>query len=109
MRDTFAEFVIGQRGKTPDLLRRSLDDIRLIQRRYAWFLDSMFEGKVFEKKKGQRKAPLAEQITAHCLDAFVSGVSLGEDNNVGAPQVNTQYAVREGWQVWRGTGRKDVL
>lgn len=94
-RDAFAEFVIDQRSKTPDLLRRSLDDIRFIQRRYAWFLDSMFEGKAFEKKKGQRKEPLAEQITAHCLDAFVSGVSLGEDRNVDAPQVNTQYAVRE--------------
>ena len=93
-RDAFAELVIDGETKLPQFVQQCVDDIQFIQRRYAWFLDSMFEGKEFEKKKGQRKEPLAEQITAHALEAFVSGTSLGEDSKVDAPQVKTQYAIR---------------
>lgn len=93
-RDAFAKFAIDEDRKLSAFVRQSLDDIRFIQRRYAWFLDSMFKDKQFEKKKGQRKESLAEQITAHFLEAFVSGISLGEDSNVDAPNVKTQYAVR---------------
>ncbi|RAZ88576.1 hypothetical protein DK853_42850, partial [Klebsiella oxytoca] len=39
--------------------------------------------------------PLAQQIYENCLDAFVSGVSLGKSPEVDAPQVNIQYAVLE--------------
>ena len=78
----------------PRFAQQTLDDIQFIQRRYGWFLDAMFEGKAFEKKKGQRKEPLVKQITDHCLEAFVSGVSLGEDYHVDAPDVKTQYVVR---------------
>lgn len=92
--DAFAEFAIDENRKLSAFVRQSLDDIRFIQRRYAWFLDSMSEGKQFEKKKGQRKESLAQQISAHLLDAFVSGISLGEDSNVDAPNVKAQYAVR---------------
>lgn len=83
--------------KNPDafLLKyiRAKEDILYIQERYAWFLDSLLEGQPFEKKKGQRKLPLAAQITKRFLEPFVSGVSLGEDDHVDAPQVNVQYAV----------------
>ena len=51
------------------------------------------EGQPFEKKKGQRKLPLAQQLVDQFLDAFVSGVSLGEYIQVDTPQVNIQYAV----------------
>ena len=47
------------------------------------------------KKESQRKIPLARQIYENCLDAFVSGVSLGQSSEVDAPQVNIQYAVLE--------------
>ena len=76
-------------------VRRQLDDIRLIQRRYGWFLRTLSEGQPFEKKKGQRKLPLARQITNQLLEPYVSGVSLGEDAQADAPQVNIQYAVLE--------------
>ena len=76
-------------------VRRQLDDIQLIRRRYGWFLHTLSAGQPFEKKKGQRKSPLARQITDQLLEPFVSGVSLGEDFQVDAPQVNIQYAVLE--------------
>lgn len=83
--------------KKPDVFLqkyvRARDDILYIQKRYGWFLESLFEGQPFEKKKGQRKLPLAQQLVDQFLDAFVSGVSLGEDIQVDAPQVNIQYAV----------------
>ncbi len=43
-------------------MQQQLDAIRLIQERYAWFLDGIFAGKPFEKKKGQKKIPLAPKI-----------------------------------------------
>ena len=46
----------------PAFMQQQIDDIRLIQERYAWFLDGIFAGKSFEKKKGQRKTSLAQQI-----------------------------------------------
>ncbi len=66
-----------------------------IRERYTWFLDDLFGDAVPEKKKGQRKKPLAELIYSRGLDALVSGVSLGKDPEVDAPQVNVQYAVLE--------------
>lgn len=65
-----------------------------IQERYAWFLEEAFRG-AFEKKRGQRKIPLAQRIYQNGLDALVSGVSLGKSPEVDAPQVNIQYAVLE--------------
>ena len=66
-----------------------------VQERYAWFLEQLFRDAAPEKKKGQRKKPLAEQIYSQCLDAFVSGISLGQSSEVDAPQVNVQYAILE--------------
>ncbi len=66
-----------------------------IRERYTWFLDDLFGNAMPEKKKGQRKKPLAELIYSRGLDALVSGVSLGKDPEVDAPQVNVQYAVLE--------------
>ena len=61
---------------------------------YVWFLDSLFAGKPFEKKKGQRKTSLAQQIEKKGLEPFVSGVSLGADSKVDAPKVNAQFCIR---------------
>ena len=96
--EALAQSVMGLGNDLPAFLTQQLEDIRFIQKRYTWFLDKLSAGSVFEKKKGQRKEPLAEQIEARGLEAFVSGVSLGESPDVDAPQVRTQYRVR-------GTGR----
>ena len=77
---------------------RLINDIRLIQERYVWFLDGVFSDAIFEKKKGQRKTSLAQQIEKKDLEPFVSGVSLGADSKVDAPKVNAQFCIR-------GTGR----
>ena len=83
----------------PAFMQQQIDDIRLIQERYAWFLDGIFAGKSFEKKKGQRKTSLAQQIEKKGLEPFVSGVSLGADSKVDAPKINAQFCIR-------GTGRE---
>lgn len=92
--EAFAEFVIDGRDSLPAFMQQQLDDIRFIQKRYTWFLDTLTAGRVFEKKKGQRKEPLAEQIEERGLGAFISGVSLGESPEVDPPQVRSQYRLR---------------
>ena len=90
-----AEYYLEEgRGQTEKYLRAA-EDILLIQERYAWFLENAFQQAAFEKKKGQRKTPLAQQMYKNNLEAFVSGVSLGKSPDVDAPQVNIQYAVLE--------------
>lgn len=90
-----AEYYLGEgRGQTEKYLNAA-EDITLIQERYAWFLENAFQQTAFEKKKGQRKTPLVQQIYKSNLEAFVSGVSLGKSPKVDAPQVNIQYAVLE--------------
>ena len=74
-------------------MREQVSAICFIRERYSWFLTEAFQRRAFEKKRGQRKVPLAQQIYENCLDAFVSGVSLGKSPDVDAPQVNIQYAV----------------
>jgi len=93
-REAFAESVIQNDNRLCSFMQQTIDEIRFIQRRYGWFLDRMSKGKEFEKKKGQRKIAPAEQIVEWMLDAFVSGVSLGEDTTVDAPTVRSQYMVR---------------
>ncbi len=93
-RDAFAESVIAQDNTLPVFMQQQINDIRFIQKRYAWFLDTIFEGQIFEKKKGQRKESPAKQVYLHNLGAFVSIVSLGADSKVDAPQVKTQYRMR---------------
>ena len=73
---------------------KQIDDIRWIQERYAWFLDGVFADAVFEKKKGQKKIPLAPMICSRGYEAFISGVSLGENPETDAPPVKTQYRIR---------------
>ena len=94
-RATFEEYIFSEGEKDIAYMREQADAVRFIQQRYSWFLAEAFQRTVFEKKKGQRKAPLAQQIYEDCLDAFVSGVSLGKSPEVDAPQVNIQYAVLE--------------
>ena len=97
--DAFAEFVMQEDNDLPAFMQQQIDDIRWIQERYAWFLDGIFAGKPFEKKKGQRKTSLAQQIEKKGLEPFVRGVSLGADSKVDAPKVNAQFCIR-------GTGRE---
>ena len=96
--EAFCEYVM-QDATLPRFMQEQLDAIRLIQDRYVWFLDSLFTGKPFEKKKGQRKTSLAQQIEKKGLEPFVSGVSLGASSEVDAPKVNAQFCIR-------GTGRE---
>lgn len=86
------------RGTTNQLLQIFFsvgEDIKPVRERYTWFLEELFRDVPCEKKKSQRKLPLAEQVYQSCLGAFMSGVSLGQSPEVDAPQVNTQYAVLE--------------
>ena len=69
------------------------DDIRMIQARYASFIEAMLKEQEPEKKKGQRKLPLAALLKKQNLDPLISGRSLGVDPNVDAPQVNVQYMI----------------
>ena len=91
--EAFCEYVM-QDDTLPRFMQEQLDAIRLIQERYAWFLDGIFAGKPFEKKKGQRKTSLAQQIEKKGLEPFVSGVSLGASSEVDAPKVNAQFCIR---------------
>ena len=94
-RTAFEEYIFSEGEKDAAYMREQADAVRFIQKRYSWFLTEAFQRMAFEKKKGQRKVPLAQQIYENCLDAFVSGVSLGKSPEVDAPQVNIQYAVLE--------------
>ena len=99
--EAFCEYAV-QDDTLPRFMQEQLGAIRLIQERYGWFLDGIFAGKPFEKKKGQRKTSLAQQIEKKGLEPFVSGVSLGADSKVDAPKVNAQFCIR-------GTGREAEL
>lgn len=94
-REAFIDDILSKDGADMDQYRWAAEDITLIQTRYRWFLEKLGEGVVPEKKKGQRKKPLAWQICEHHLEPFVSGVSLGLSRKVDAPPVNIQYAVIE--------------
>ena len=94
-RTTFEEYILSDEKKDVAYMREQLNAVHFIQERYSWFLMEAFQQTAFEKKKGQRKVLLAQRIYKNCLDAFVSGVSLGESPEVDAPQVNIQYAVLE--------------
>ena len=83
-----------RRSKLIPFMQEQVKAIRFVQERYAWFLDELFSKAVFEKKKGQRKLPLAEHILQAHLEPFISGVSLGADREVDAPQVKTQYMLK---------------
>ena len=88
-----AELLFSDADEVARKYRQAAEDIRLIQTRYVWFLDELFRDAKPEKKKGQRKKPLAEQVCLAALEAFVSGVSLGQSSQVDAPQVNIQYMI----------------
>ena len=92
--DAFAEFIMQEDNDLPAFMQQQISDIRLIQERYAWFLDGVFADAVFEKKKGQKKIPLAPMICSRGYEAFISGVSLGENPETDAPPVKTQYRIR---------------
>ena len=69
------------------------EDMSLIQKQYAWFIDSALDDGGQRRKKGQRKLPPAERILMNLMEVYVSGRSLGGDKNVDAPNVQMQYAV----------------
>ena len=94
-RTAFEAYIFSEGKRDAAYMREQADAVRFIQERYSWFLTEAFQRTSFEKKKGQRKRPLAQQIYENCSDAFVSGVSLGQSPKVDAPQVSIQYAVLE--------------
>ena len=94
-RTAFEEYIFSEGKQDIAYMEEQSKAIRFVQERYTWFLTEIFYRTVFEKKKGQRKVPLAQQIYENGMDAFVSGVSLGQSPEVDAPQVNIQYAVLE--------------
>ncbi len=69
------------------------EDIPLIQKQYAWFIDSALDDGGQRRKKGQRKIPPAERILMNLMEVYVSGRSLGSDPTADAPNVQMQYAV----------------
>ena len=69
------------------------EDLTMIQERYSWFLETLYQDVAFEKRKGQRKAPLAGMIVRKNMEAYVSGVSLGKSREVDAPPVNVQFEI----------------
>ena len=69
------------------------EDMSLIQKQYAWFIDSALDDGGQRRKKGQRKLPPAERILMNLMEVYVSGRSLGCDPTVDAPNVQMQYAV----------------
>ena len=77
--DAFAEFMMQEDNDLPAFMQQQIDDIRLIQERYAWFLDGVFADAVF---------------CSRGYEAFISGVSLGEKPETDAPAVKTQYRIR---------------
>ena len=94
-RTAFEAYIFSEGQRDAAYMREQADAVRFIQERYAWFLAEAFQRTAFEKKKGQRKLPLSQQIYENYVDAFVSGVSLGQSSKVDAPQVSIQYAVLE--------------
>lgn len=90
-----ADSVIADDGRILNKYCQARDDIRLIQERYPWYLGELFRDQTPEKKKGQRKIPPAQLAVNRCMDAFVSGRSLGSDPEVDPPLVNMQYMIYE--------------
>ena len=107
-RTAFVESILNDDGRILNKYRWAREDILLIQRRYAWFLDEMAKSRRKEKKH-QKKFSLPEQVYWGGVDAFVSGVSLGEDSEVDAPQVNVQYAIRSTDDGENGDIRAEVI
>ena len=52
--EAFREYVM-QDDTLPRFMQEQLDAIRLIQERYGWFLDGIFAGKPFERKRAREK------------------------------------------------------
>lgn len=94
--EALVELLNDDREKGNQLLQIYLsagENVSAVRERYAWFLEELFRDVPCEKKKGQRKIPLAQQLYLSDLEAFVSGVSLGQSPEVDAPQMNIQYVV----------------
>ena len=82
---------------TPEYCFQAEEDLELIQERYAMFLEDVFRWAEPEKKKGQKKLSLAEQISGRGNGALVTGVSLGASKERDAPTVQLQYYMRNAW------------
>ena len=93
--EEFRTHILERKFRLMQTMEKTVEEIRQIQTRYTWFLDGVFSGAEFEKKKGQKKIPLVMLMIKNNLEAMVSGISLGESPEVDAPAVNIQYAVIE--------------
>lgn len=76
-------------------LRQVSEDLRTVKTRYVWFIEKAFPSETSQRKKGQRKIPLADQIIKNSMEPFVSGRSLGADLTIDAPDVRMQFAILE--------------
>lgn len=81
----------------PEYCFQAERDLDFIRERYAGFLDDVFRWAEPEKKKGQKKLSLAEQISGRGNGALVTGVSLGASEERDAPIVQLQYYMRNAW------------
>lgn len=88
-----ANILLENEGHILDKYIWAGEDLQMIQDRYSWFLETLYQDTVFEKRKGQRKAPLAGMVVKKHLEAYVSGVSLGKASKVDAPPVNVQFEI----------------
>ena len=53
--DAFAEFVMQEDNDLPAFMQQQINDIRLIQERYAWFLDGVFQTRYLKRKRARGK------------------------------------------------------
>lgn len=53
--ETFAESVIDEAYRLPDKMRQCLEDIRFIQQRYSWFLNSSLRARCLKRKRARGK------------------------------------------------------
>jgi hypothetical protein len=70
---------------------RLADDLKTIRERYTWFVNEMYY-RTFPKIETNK---YAYQIENNGASAFVSGVSLGSNQNVDPAKVSMQFEVRE--------------
>ena len=105
--EAFREYAM-QDDTLPRFMQEQLDAIRLIQERYVWFLDGIFAGKPFEKKKGQKKIPLAPMICSRGYGAVRQRRQPWRRFEGG--RAEGKRAILHPWHWVRGGGgRKNVL
>ena len=73
----------------PRFMQEQLDAIRLIQERYAWFLDGIFAGKPFEKDVYKRQGHVS--VLQHLHGNNFRGCGRRARRRDGGPQVRVLH------------------